>query len=830
MKFYTNVTYKGSKILCRYIEDGIRYNKKFDFKPELFLPSNKSTEYKSLYKQPLEKMEYENIWDMKNFIKEYKEVAKFSIYGMEDPIIQYISRKFPKEIIFDQSKIHIANIDIETTCEKGFPDIYKVDEEVTAITLYDFRNKMYTTFGCSKWGRVIIKGNDRKYLEYSSEYDLLKGFLTHWASDHPDIVTGWNINGFDIPFLYNRMRKLFGQDVANRISPWGEVREKDGKDSFDRPIKIYEIEGLSRIDYLEAYKKFGYRKHSDWKLDTIGNDVVGIRKLDLGGVKLHELYKTDYQKYIEYNIRDTEIVTKIEENKKILKLIIYLAYAAKINYEDVYSPVKTWDSIIYNYLYKDNIIVPPKKSSRSAEFPGAHVRDTIAGKHKNVVTFDFQSMYPSMMMGQNISPETIIDGKFIDFDIDANLDLDKPVNDNDNYAFCASGYYFSKEKQGIFGEVIQHFFNERKRFKGMMKEQEKLLVNDPDNKAILDLYYGYDTQQLCVKILLNSLYGAASNQWFRFFDLRLATSITLHGQFAAKFIAKKLNEYLRSVATYKHDPVIAGDTDSVMLTLDPVILKLNKKLTTAQTIDVLDKISKEQLTPRIQKWFKEFDDYCNAYQNKLVLNREVIADVSVFVAKKKYVMNIWDSEGIRYKEAKKKVRGIETVKSSTPEWAKGKLEKILDIVLLQTEKDLQEYIVKAKEEFMQLDPVKIGIPMTINGLTKYTGQDGNAIKGAGANARASINYNKYVKKLGLQNSYHLIKDGDKIKYIWMFKNSPINDNIIAFNESWPKEFKLDNYIDKQMQFEKVFLAPIENVIGCIGWRTENSNTLDELFG
>lgn len=846
MKFYTNVFVRGQKIFHRYIENGKPHIVKEDFEPTLYSPTNNPTPYKSIYGGYLSPTKFENIREMKNHIETYKDVESFSISGMENPLYQFIAEKYKDEVEFDESLLNIVNIDIETTSANGFPDPIAATEEVNAITAYNFKTGKYTVFGNSQWGEVTITDDDKTYIAAPNEKELLLEFLDYWRRSYPDIVTGWNIDGFDTPYLYNRIRNVLGESAANELSPYKIVYEKPGEDNFGRPTTLYNIKGIASLDYLKSYKKFGYRKHSDWKLDTIGYEVAGIAKLDTGVIPGHKMYLHDYQKFIEYNIRDVEIVKAIEYQKKLLKLIITTAYISKINFEDVFSPVNTWDAIIYNFLLEKNIIIPPKDNQPSGDFPGAFVRETIPGKHLSVVTYDFTSMYPSIIMGCNISPETLVTDNFQDFDIDEHLDLEFDMSKfkDDDLSFCASGFSFSKDKRGILGEVTSHMFSKRKHYKGLMldieKEIEIIKAEKADSKEAKSLMYeknalhsSYDTMQMGVKILLNSLYGATSNRWFRYFDLRLAKSITLQGQFIAKFIAHKVNTYLAPLADYKHDPVIGGDTDSIFISLEPIVKKIvgDKEVTELQKIDIMDKIAKKNISPRVDKWLDDFSDYCNSFEQKMFMDREVLASVGLYIAKKKYALQIYDNEGVRYAEPKKKVKGIETVKSSSPEWVKDKLNKVLDIVLNGNEKTLQDYIESVKLDFDQLPPEKFAISMTTNGINKYTGtqDEFRYKKGTGAHAKASINFNYFIKKKNLTEKYELIKDGDKIKYVWLTTNNPIKDTVIGFMDVLPPELHLHDYVDYEHQFVKVFTQPITNIIKVLGWTTKAEDNLEEFF-
>jgi DNA polymerase elongation subunit (family B) len=576
---------------------------------------------------------------------------------------------------------------------------------------------------------------------------------------------------------------------------------------------------------------------------------LGERKLGYGKYEtIRDFYRGDFQRFMEYNVRDVELIEMLEDKMKLLELALALAYSAKVNYEDVFSQVRTWDQIIYHHLRKQNIVIPPKKGGKKDEkYAGAYVKDPITGMHDWVVSFDLNSLYPHLIMQYNISPETLVRrGQDIDINSDAILDNNSSTiqgikrNASNGYAVAANGTCYHKHTLGFLPELMQKMYDERKEFKNKMlslqKEKEKISKGDVSQRKALEYEIAkYNNFQLVRKIQLNSAYGAIGNQYFRYYATEMAEAITASGQLSIRWIADKLNEFLNTTLnTDAYDYVVASDTDSVYIRLNNLVDKFLPDCEDKERIiNFLDKSSEEIIQPFIDKKYAELAELMNAYENKMQMGREVIAERGVWTAKKRYALNVWDSEGVRYDSPKLKIMGIETTRSSTPGIVREKLKEVIRLVLTTDEKTIQEYVSDFKEEFFACEPEDIAFPRSVSNLEDYASSSDIYKKATPIAVKGSLIYNHFIQQAKLESKYEKIQQGDKIKFIYLKEPNPIGgprgDKVISFPTKIPKELDLHRFVDYDKQFVKSFLDPLETILGVIGWRSKEIATLEGLF-
>ena len=669
MRFYTNVQMVGDHFLVRGYENGRHFMTREKFYPTLFVPSNKKTKYKTLEGEYVESVEPGTVRDCREFIKRYDGVENFKIYGNDRYIYQYISEKYPEEEIkFDTTKIKISTIDIEVKSENGFPDVESAAEEVLLITVQDYTTKQIRTWGQgpfnNKQQNVIYKG-------FSTEYELLNDFINWWMIEEntPEVLTGWNSELYDMPYLVRRIDRILGEKLMKRISPWGLVTERETMIMGRKHIS-YDVGGITQLDYLNLYKKFTYKAQESYRLDYIASVELGQKKLDHSEFDtFKDFYTNGWQKFVEYNIIDVELVDRLEDKMKLIELAIVMAYDAKANYADVFSQVRMWDTIIYNYLKKRNIVIPPiVRSDKDSKYAGAYVKEPIPGKYDWVVSFDLNSLYPHLIMQYNISPETLQDTRH------PSVTVDKILNEEINFelykdtAVCANGSMYRKDKRGFLPELMDKIYKDRTIYKKKMLQAKQDYEKTP-TKALEKEIARCNNIQMARKIQLNSAYGAIGNQYFRYYKLANAEAITLSGQVSIRWIENRMNKYLNKVLkTEDVDYVIASDTDSIYLNMGPLVESVYKgrEKTTEGVVTFLNKVCEMELEKYIDRCYQELADYVNAYDQKMFMKRENIAERGIWTAKKRYILNVWDSEGVRYEEPKLKMMGIEAVKSSTP--------------------------------------------------------------------------------------------------------------------------------------------------------------------
>jgi DNA polymerase elongation subunit (family B) len=822
----------GDNFLVRGYENGNHFMTREKFYPTLFVPSNKKTKYQTLNGEYVEAVQPGSVRDCREFVKKYENVENFKIFGNTQYIYQYISDIYPEEELkFDINKIKVTTIDIEVASENGFPDVESAAEEVLLITVQDYSSKQIHT-----WGKGSFQNNQKNvsYRSFSSEYDLLNDFIHWWMieTNTPEVVTGWNSKLYDIPYLVRRIDRVLGEKLMKRLSPWGLVTEDETYISGRKHI-CYDIGGISQLDYLDLYKKFTYKAQESYRLDYIAEVELGQKKLDHSEFDtFKDFYTKGWQKFVEYNIKDVELVDRMEDKMKLIELAITMAYDAKANYEDVFSQVRMWDTIIYNYLKKRNIVIPPKeRSEKDSKYAGAYVKEPVPGMYDWVVNFDLNSLYPHLIMQFNVSPETLIEEKHPTVTVDKILNQEITFEMYKDYAVCANGAMYRKDIRGFLPELMDKIYKDRTIYKKKMlaakQEYEKKKTKELEKEIAR-----CNNIQMARKIQLNSAYGAIGNQYFRYYKLANAEAITLSGQVAIRWIENKLNQYLNKLLkTHDIDYVIASDTDSVYLNMGPLVdcIYKGREKTTQGIVSFLDKVCKVELEKYIEGCYQELASYVNAYDQKMQMKRENIADRGIWTAKKRYILNVWDSEGVRYEEPKLKMMGIEAVKSSTPAPCRKMIKDALKLMMSGTEDEVIDFIENSRKQFKQLPPEQIAFPRTASGVQKYQSSSSIYAKGTPVHIRGALLFNHYIKEKKLTNKYSLINNGEKVKFIYLKKPNSIHENIISFIQEFPKELNLDKYIDYELQFEKSFVEPLRAILDCIGWSVEKTTNLDSFF-
>jgi DNA polymerase elongation subunit (family B) len=822
----------GDYFLVRGYENGNHFMTREKFSPTLFVPSKNNSKYKTLNGEYVEPIQPGSVRDCREFIKKYDGVKGFNISGNDRYIYQYISEIYPEdEVKFDISKIKVTTIDIEVASENGFPDVESAAEEVLLISIQDYNTKQIRTWGLGKFNN---QQSNVKYRSFTNEHDLLNDFIDWWMNTDniPEVITGWNSELYDIPYLVRRMDRVLGEKLMKRLSPWGLVTERETFIAGRKHIS-YDIGGVSQLDYLNLYKKFTYKAQESYRLDHIASVELGQQKLDHSEFDtFKDFYTKGWQKFVEYNIKDVELVDRMEDKMKLIELALTMAYDAKVNYSDVFSQVRMWDTIIYNYLKKRDIVIPPNvRSDKDSKYAGAYVKEPIPGVYDWVVNFDLNSLYPHLIMQYNISPETLVEQRHPSVTVDKILNQEIDFEPYKEYAVCANGAMFRKDVRGFLPELMEKIYKDRTIYKKKMiaakQEYEK-----KKTKALEKEIARCNNIQMARKIQLNSAYGAIGNQYFRYFKLANAEAITLSGQVSIRWIEEKINKYLNKILkTEEVDYVIASDTDSIYLNMGPLVETVYKgrEKTTESIVSFLDKVAQVELEKYIEGCYQELADYVNAYDQKMQMKRENIADRGIWTAKKRYILNVWDSEGVRYDQPKLKMMGIEAVKSSTPAPCRQMIKDGLKIIMSGTEEEVIDYIDNCRTEFKKLPPEQIAFPRTASDVRKYRSHSDIYAKGTPIHIRGALLFNHYIKEKNLTNKYSLIGNGEKIKFIYLKKPNIIQENIISFIQDFPTELGLDKYLDYELQFEKSFLEPLKSILDSIGWNVEKTVNLELFF-
>ena len=841
-KYYTNVACIGNNILYRGVRGGRRVKLKVAYTPTLFLPSKKETTYKSLEGDFLEPMKFESVREARDFIKRYDEVTNFKIFGNSSYQYAFIADEQKGMVDWKMEDLSIAILDIEVGSENGFPDPYLANEPITAIAI-KYINGAMTVFAC---GDYKVQG-DEVYIKCDDEYNLCKKFLRFWEENCPDAISGWNIKFFDIPYIVNRFNKILGEDETKKLSPWGYINSRKTVMN-NRELVAYDFVGVSTLDYIELYRWYapGGKSQESYSLNNICNVELGESKISYEEFdNLHQLYKLNHQKFIEYNIKDVELVLKLEQKLKLIELGLTLAYDTKTNYEDIFAQTRMWDSLIYNYLFERKIIVPPKSNnSKTAAFEGAYVKEVQVGKHDWVASFDLNSLYPHLMMQYNISPETLIEVSDYDKEmrdvISKGVSVDKMIEQSvdtsklTGVTITPNGQFFRTDKQGFLPKMLEEMYVDRSKFKKLMLKAKQEYENEKDESKkneINNRIARYDNLQLAKKVSLNSAYGALGSQYFRFYDLRMALAVTLAGQLSIRWIEKHLNSYMNNLLKTEEDYVIASDTDSIYLKLGPLVDKVHKdKTDTNKIIAFMDRVCEDKIQPSIDESYENLANYVHAFAQKMQMKREALADKGIWTAKKRYILNVYNNEGVAYNEPHMKVMGLEMVKSSTPSAIREKMKQSIKIMMQGTENDIHEFIADFKVNFKKLPVEDISFPRGLNGLKDYADSVIMYKKGTPIHVKGAILYNHHLVKMGLDKKYPKIQEGEKVKFTYIKQPNPFKDMVISYPGRLPVEFGLQQYIDYDLQFDKAFIEPIKVVLDCMGWSTEKRNSLESFFG
>lgn len=837
MIFYTCVNRYGNSLLYRGYDDGARFARKVQFQPTLYTSSNKETGYTTIDGTNVAPRNFASMKEAKDYVETYKDVENFKIYGNTNYISQFLYEKYPNEISFDRDRINVTSLDIEVASDDGFPFPEEAAHEVISICLKSNIDNRYFVWGLGDFdtSKALMQHTAIVYRKVDNEAMLLKAFLDHWHSEThcPDVVTGWNTRLFDIPYLANRIKRVLGEETVKKLSPWGMVNYRQ-INVKGKSLDAYELYGIQQLDYLDLFQKFGYSygAQESYKLDHIAYVILGENKLSYEEFgSLHSLYKNDHQKFIDYNIRDVELIERFEDKMGLITLALTMAYRAGVNYSDTFGTTTIWDTIIYRDLMNKNVIIPPSTDKYKSTFPGGYVKDPQVGLHEWVCSFDLASLYPNIIVQWNMSPETIIDGVVSGVDPDSCLNGTNNTDNTPNACMAANGARFNTTKQGVIPAIIVQYYDERKAIKRKMLDAEQELENTDkkDKQKIIQIertISRYENQQMSIKILMNSLYGALGNRYFRYFDLRVAEGITLTGQMAIRWAEKAMNQKMNSILKSKNkDYVIAIDTDSLYVSFGNMVNQFKPN----DPVAFLDKVCEDTFTTALNDAYGEMFNKFNCKINRMEMKREAIADRGIWTAKKRYILNVHNNEGVQYAEPKLKIMGIEAIKSSTPAACREALKELFKVIISGSEVKTQGAIQAFKKYFSTLPPEQVSFPRGISDIRKWTDKSTRYKKGTPIHVRGAIIYNIAIKDRGLEKKYTLIQNGEKIKFCYLKTPNTLRENVIAFPDYLPPELQINKYIDYDMQFEKTFLDPILPILDAVGWQSEPKQSLEDFF-
>lgn len=908
--FYTNVDTRGNKVFLRYVENGEHKSQVIEFQPELYIKTNNrnNMDAMSMHDEMLEKVTFSDNREMQKFINDYKDVDGFAVYGTESIMNQFISKNYPGNLEYDPTKIKGQIVDIEVfsgdievgpngeliAIEGPFPKPETADFPINLITSYDTVNDTFFVWGLEKFkGHHIgtYKHNPDHprvgklkvvYQGFDDEHTLLSNFVAWWNQASPNFWSGWHIEGFDNPYLTNRIEKVCGESAKKKLSPWNMVNKNSITSGWGEEMTVYDYFGCQMLDYQQLFDKHAFMNPDNMKLETVAQLILGEGKIDYKDEgSLNTLYVRNFQKACEYNIVDVDLIKQMNKKKRFFELTFTLAYLCKSNFQDTLGTVRPWSALTYSMLY-DKGQRPKIKSVYEGDvsFGGGFVREIKGGRYRWVLSFDLNSLYPHLIQQYNLGAETIIEPEdlpaelrnlpFFTLDDLVNKRVDLSALKKYNVCMTANRAFFKRGKKSIFNEKTRQIYDDRKTVKKQMLKYEQEEVNllalitdkpTPDQSSLLDdlavKISSMDAHQHSLKILMNSLFGAIGNKWFKeCFDIRVAEGITLSGKLSILWIARKIDEYLNKVlntGTVAHKihhtdrpaqtslEVLSGknyafyqDTDSCYVDMsglvDKMFTKEQQDNEVEKIVNFLDKLAKTKIEPFIDGCYNELADYMNADDQRMFMKREVIAPAAIWTAKKRYTMLVADSEGVRYwPNMYHKTVGLDAVKGSAPKHCREWMLEGYKIALSGTEDQLQEFCAIKKKEFMKLPTDKIATPTGLSNLEKYADASSIHIKGAPKHVKAALWHNHLLKKQKV-SGVQPIQSGNKILYVELKSPNPYGCECIGFQGKIPPEFKLDRYVDYDSNYEKSFIAPLDNLLKSINWSSKKQASVMDWFG
>lgn len=854
---YRNVVYNNkSKSIFHWGWDvkGNRTFQEIDYLPYLMLEDKNGPE-KSIYGTNLKKKTFNTLWDRNKFVKES---GIKRIYENLPPYQQFLIDNYSHccgDDNFADNPLKVMIIDIENPLKTGYPNVELADSVINLLTCYDTLTKRYTMFGLKAYKS---KNDDTDYYHCKSEHDLLKRFIGHFSSDYPDVVSGWNSNGYDLRYLINRITFELGKEWADELSPIGRIYEKVNKQGkFGQPSVEYVIEGISCLDYMVMYQKFKLDdKPENFKLDTVGELEVGENKINYDG-SLWDLSVDDWETYCDYNRKDVELIVKLDAKLDYISLIRFLAYNGLCGLEQAIKTLPVINGAIAIKARDRNQYIPTfVRQSSGIKNPGGFVQESKIGFAENVVSFDANSLYPSVMISLNISPETKIgkvekigsvvnlhhiSGRTYEFTPAKFLEY---MNE-EKAALSSSGHLFSQKRKGLMPEFLDALYTKRKDMKSKMKnlkiELEKIrhTLSESEILKMENQIQKCDTFQNAYKICLNSMYGYTGNSYAPLGDDDIASSVTLTGQSINKKSRLLFIEYLNNNFNINDKDAekccIAGDTDSCYFSLKSLDSKGYKLMDggniSSKFLEICEDLEK-YINTNITKWsvnkFRSLD-------SRIVYKRESIADCGIFLAKKHYVLHILDDEGM--KVDKFKYKGVSVVTTTMPRVLKPYIKKVVEnMIHTKSLKLTNDLFNEAYEIFKKLPNESISKISGMNNYEQYSAKCNGlqVVKKMPPNLKSAYFHDHLVKELGLESKYQLFRSGDKVRSLYIKTPNRYNIKNIGFKDNYPKEFDEFFEVDHELMFMKMFFDKIEIFYEAVNWKLRKPNEnvkveLEDLF-
>lgn len=809
------------------------------YKPYLFIESNNNADIKSIFNTNLKKINFKTQYDRNEYIK--RGVTR--VFENTPPIQQYLIDSYwekNEEKDFINNPLKVCFLDIETYSPNEFPVPEDAKHVINVITVYDSLHNHFYTWGLKDYNK---KQENFTYVKCNGEAELLKKFISYIEHDHPDILSGWNSEFFDIPYIINRIKNILGEEEAQKLSPVMKLYPRSIRGKFGKEQTRWHIEGMSVIDYLDVYKRFCMVQRESYKLDNIAEIELGERKVDYGDTNLSSLADENWEMFVDYNVQDVRLLVMLEDKLRYLELLRMLAYTGLTTFEAAMGSLSviTGATAIRARYRNQRIPTFIRDDTDKGKNPGAYVSEPQQGFQEHIVSFDANSLYPNTMISLNLSPETKM-GKIEDINDEEDKLIFRHVNGNtytltkekfnklivkENLAVSKSMVLFSQTRKGIIPEIVDRYYTQRVEIKDELKKLKKKLLmlqkNTAEYKSTKLEINRLNIKQHTIKIFINTIYGYFGNKHAPIGDDDLASSITLTGQAVIKQCNDLAREFIKNKIGQDNlsDPVIYNDTDSVYITL--------KELVTKNNIKVLD--SKNEITKEYHSIVKELESYLNqkikvwgkealnSSDSRFVFKREAIADVGLFLQKKRYILHLLDEEDIACN--KFKYTGVEVVRTTMPKSVKPLVKKIIETMLTTKNQAQTNYVLnEAYDKFKALPLEEISFVSGIKNYEKYAAQceDFKVVKGMPNHVKAAYFYNVLCKKHKIDKKYEAISSGDKIRFFYVRKPNPYGLTSMAFKYYYPKEFAVIFEPDYELMFNKIVFSGIERLYESVNWK------------
>lgn len=835
---YRNVCYNPrdeSVSLLTWDQDGRRVMMDVSFNPYLYVETSMNSDATSIFETPLKKRLFKDTRNRAAFIKECGTNRIFENLRPEQQFLIDTYWKKNEETEFTKHQLRIQYVDIEVYCPDVFPTPEQALQPVNVITVYDSLDEQFYTWGTKRLGKKI---KNCEYVYCETEQQLLECYLNYVRRSVPDIISGWNSEGFDMPYIINRSARVLGEESIKQLSPVENVYSRMTTGAFGKEQQRWYISGVSCVDYLDVYKKFSIGLRESYKLDSIAELELGERKVDYGNTNLSALADDDWQTFVEYNVQDVNLLVALEDKLRYLELLRMLAYTGLTTIESAMGTLSVITGATVIKARSKNLIVPTfiKDNSMSSKYEGAYVGEPQRGFQKDIISFDANSLYPNTMISLNLSPETKV-GRITDKD-DTHVYVSHVTGkkfklthqkfiefvQKENIAVSRAKILFSQNKKGIMPEIVDGIYQQRVQVKKQLKKIKiklsKMKKSDEGYKELTRQADQLDIKQFTLKILINTVYGYFGNKHAPIGDPDIARSITLTGQAVIKKSNDILRDYINRNGSPGADPVIYNDTDSSYISINRLMEKNGSPFhidgTITQQAYEQAELVEEYLNEQITKWSESI---LNSKDSRFVFKRECMTDVGVFLQKKRYVLRVLDDEGIPTN--KFKYTGVEVVRSTIPAPIKPYIKKIIETMMdTQNRTTTNDVFLKAYETFKGLPIEDYSFVMGISDYEKYANKCNGFVtcKGMPAHVKAAYHYNMLLEKLNITGGYERIETGDKVRYFYVNQPNKYGISAIAYKYYYPEEFKKVFEPDKEKMFEKIIFSIIERFYESVNWK------------